>query len=438
MESHPGFYRYFFNTGWMFGEKILRLVAGVFIGAYVARYLGPGQYGEINYVISLVSLFSVLATLGFDTILIRELIRHEHRQEVLLGTAFILRLAAAILVFAGLYVAVKSTPTETVTAQLIAVISAGMILEIFGLIDFFFQSKVMSRYVVWSQVFSLVVISVFRILLVVYKAPLVWFAWVQLVDLFLIAAGLVFFYQRAGFRIFRWRFEMATARELLRDAWPMIFSSLAITVYLRIDQVMIKWMMGDEATGYYGVAVRLSETWNFIAVVVCASLFPAIVRAKQDNEELYLQRMRYLYALMVALSLAVAIPMTFLSGFIVTLLFGAAYQPAGNVLALYIWSGVFTFLGVANGKWIISENLQVFRMTSLVTAAILNVVLNYFLIRKMGLIGAAVSTLVAYSYAGYFSFLLTKKTRVVFIDMTRSFNLFRLVKQLKLIRNVKP
>jgi PST family polysaccharide transporter len=199
---------------------------------------------------------------------------------------------------------------------------------------------------------------------------------------------------------------------------------------MKIDQVMIKWLISDEANGMYGVAVRLSEMWNFIPVAICASFFPAILNAKLKDETLYKERLQKLYDLMVSISVVVAIAMTVLSPFIVRTLFGEQYSDSADILTLYLWSGVFVFLGVANGKWIIAENLQVFRMNSLVAAGILNIILNFIFIRWFGLRGAAISTIISYAFASYFSLLLTRRTRPAFIACTRSFNPFRIIQHL--------
>jgi O-antigen/teichoic acid export membrane protein len=262
--------------------------------------------------------------------------------------------------------------------------------------------------------------------LVLADAPLWCFAVTYVADLFVVALGLLYFYSRGERRLQNWQFEATVARQLIRDSWPLALSALAVTIYLRADQLMIKWMLGNEASGIYGVAVRLCEMWNFIPMAICASVFPAILSAKRASEELYAERLQQLYDLIVFISVGIALVLTLCSGLVVSLLFGEAYGSAGNVLSLYVWSTVFVFLGVANGKWIVSENLQMFRMFSIVIAGIMNVILNYFLIRKMGLNGAALATLVSYSFAGYFSFLLTARTRPVFWSMTRSFNPARL------------
>jgi O-antigen/teichoic acid export membrane protein len=299
----------------------------------------------------------------------------------------------------------------------------------FGLIDYFFQARVLSKFVVWSQMFALICISVFRIILIVNEADLVWFAWSSVLDFFVIGVGLIIFYHKAGFSFKWWKVDHAIVKMLLRQSWPMIFSALAVTIYLRIDQIMVKWMLGDAANGHYGVAVRLAELWNFIPVAICGSVFPAIINARSVSHELYIKRLQRLYDLMVVLSVSIAIAMTLVSGWVIVLLFGDAYSSATSILNWYIWSGVFVFLGVANGKWVVSENLQVFRMVTLIVACVINVVLNYVLIKIIGINGAAISTLVAYAFAGYFGFLFTPKTREMFFTMSESFNPVKVVKR---------
>jgi O-antigen/teichoic acid export membrane protein len=427
--AHPGVRRYFFNTGWVFAEKILRLISGLFIGAYVARYLGPSQYGLLNYAISVVSIMSVLATVGLDSILIRELVKNEKQRDVLMGSAFAIRFCGTLVVLTLLAVINEVTYHDRLTKTLIYIVAGGTIFEMFGLIDFFFQARVLSKFVVWSQMIALICVSIFRIILIVNDAALVWFAWSSVLDFFVIAIGLMVFYHSNGFRMTWWKVDKAIVNMLLRDSWPLIFSALAVTIYLRIDQIMVKWMLGDAANGHYGVAVRLAELWNFIPVAICGSVFPAIINARSVNHELYIKRLQRLYDLMIVLSVSIAIVMTFVSGWIIVLLFGEDYSPATGILNWYIWSGVFVFLGVANGKWVITENLQMFRMVTLIIACVINIILNYVLIRTIGINGAAISTLVAYAFAGYFGFLLTQRTREMFFTMTESFNPFKVIKR---------
>jgi O-antigen/teichoic acid export membrane protein len=415
----------------MFAEKLLRLISGIFVSAYVARYLGPSQYGLLSYVISLVGIFTSISILGLDDILQREIVKDPKKTNSLMGSVFLLRLAAAGIVYTGLVVAVQSNQTDPTTRSLIYIIGLSVVFQVFGIVQYFFQAKVWSKYTVSSQIIALVVASVFRIILVITNAPLVWFAWSTTLDYFILAIGLVVFYTQNVSSIFKWRLNPKLASYLLGVSWPLIFTSLAITIYMRFDQVMVKWMLGNEASGHYGVAVRLSEMWNFIPTAICASLFPALINAKASSEKLYMDRLQNLYDLIIGMGLSIAIAMTFLSGFLVNALFGEEFAPGANILALYIWSSVFTFMGVANGKWIIIENLQKFRMICLIIAGLLNVALTYVFIKLIGLEGAAVATLISYGFANYLFLLVIPKGRPTFVMLTRSLNLFRLLRYLR-------
>ena len=184
---------------------------------------------------------------------------------------------------------------------------------------------------------------------------------------------------------------------------------------MKIDQVMIKEMMNAEAVGQYAAAVRLSEAWYFIPMVIASSLFPAIINAKKQSKELYYARMQKLYDLMVWMAIAIALPMTFLSDWIVALLYGEQYNEAGSVLMIHIWAGIFVFLGVASGKWFLTENLQIFSTINTTIGAIVNILLNYILIKNIGIEGAAWATLISYFIAAYFGLLFFKKTRINFL-----------------------
>lgn len=406
-------------------------MSGLFITAYMARYLGPSQFGLLNYVTSLVSLFSVVATLGLESLVVRELVKDEGKTNQILGTALVLRLMASGIVFFFLVFFATILQEDTLTRNLIYIVAVGIFFETFTVIEFFFQSKVASKYAAWSQMIALAFSSMIRLMFILINAPLEWFAVSYVIDFLVLALSLVWFYNRKIENAFqRWKFNSAMAMQFLVDAWPLILSSLAVTVYMKIGQIMIKLMLGDEASGNYGIAVRLCEMWNFIPTAIAASLFPAILNAKIISETLYLKRCQQLYELMVVIALGIAIPLTFFSDLVVYILFGAAYTEASKIITIYTWSSVFVFLGVANGKWLLTENLMVFRMKILIVTGFLNIILNYIFIRTVGITGAAFSTLISQAFAGYVSLALTRRTRAVFWQLTNSLNIFQLPKRI--------
>ena len=413
--------KYFKNTSWLFGEKILRMVVGLFVGIWVARYLGPEQFGLFSYAKSFVGLFTAIATLGLNGIVVRELVKDESRCDELIGTTFWLKVMGAFGVLLILAIAINFTSNDTYTNTLVFIIASATIFQSFNVVDFYFQSKVMSKFVVYANIISFFLSSIVKIVLILNDAPLIAFAWVVLFDSLVLALGFVyFFFRNSSFKIKNLTFRRETAIDLLRDSWPLILSGIVISIYMKIDQVMIKELLGTNAVGQYAAAVRISEAWYFIPVVIASSLFPAIINAKKQSEELYYERLQRLYDLMVWMAIAIALPTTFMSDWIVELLYGGQYNEAGAVLMIHIWAGVFVFLGVASGKWFMAENLQIFSTINTTIGAVVNIGLNYILIPKIGIEGAAWATLISYFIAAYLCLAFWKKTRINFIYLSKT------------------
>jgi len=424
--SHRGFRRYFANTSWLLGEKVLRMAVGLFVGVWVARYLGPESFGTLNYAQSFVGLFAAISTLGIDSILIRELVADKSRRDVLLGTAFYLKFIGAVTVLLILLLSTNVIDNNTQTTIMIFVIASATIFQSFNVIDFYFQSRVLSRYIVFSNTIGLFLSSLIKVALIVNEAPLVAFAWVILFDSAILAFGFIYFYFKVGKNIKKWQFRKEIALSLLKDCWPLILSGIVVSVYMKIDQVMIKEMLNAEAVGQYAAAVRLSEAWYFIPVAIAGSLFPAILNAKKQSEELYYVRLQRLFNLMTWLAIAIAIPMTFLSDWVTNFLYGDEYSQAGSVLIIHIWTGVFVFLGVASGKWFAAENLQMLSFWRTFAGMLVNVVLNIFIIPIYGIEGAAMTTLSANFVAAFLFDLFNIKTRGIFLMKLRTFMPHRL------------
>ncbi len=388
-----GFRRYFANTSWLMGHRVLSMLVTLFVGVYIARYLGPEQFGLLSYAGSFVALFTALASLGLDSIVIRELVKDPDRRNELLGTAFWLKCGGAVLMWGCIITAVAFTSNDAQTNILIAIIAFAVIFQAFNVIDYNYQAQVKSKYVVFVQIIQLVVSSATKIILVCLSAPLVWFACVFLLDALVIAGGLTIVYMCNRGMLCSWEWHWQIAKKLLRDSWPLILSGIAISVYLRIGQVMIKEMLDAEQVGLYAAAARLSEAWYFIPVAISSSVFPAIINAKKTNEALYYQRLQKLYYLMVLIALTIALPTTFIAPWVIGLLYGSAYLPSAGVLSIHIWTGVFVFLGIASGKWFLAENYINKNLYRTLFGMVINIAANLILIPVYGIVGAAIAAL---------------------------------------------
>ncbi len=243
--SHPGFKKYFANTSWLFAGRIVQMIVGLFVGVYVARHLGPSQFGLLSYAMAFVGLFSVIASLGLDSIVVRELVKTPQKMNELLGTAFFLKIIGAILMFGAIIIGMRFSGNDGFTNLLVIIIAFSYIFQAFSVIDLNFQAAVQSRYVVRAQFVQLIVSSVISLFLIWIGASLLWFAIVGIISAAVLALGLVWNYLQSGGRIFAWKFKLAIAKALLKDSWPLILAGVSVMLYMKIDQIMIKMMLGD-------------------------------------------------------------------------------------------------------------------------------------------------------------------------------------------------
>lgn len=405
-----GFKRYFANTSWLMGYRVLSMLAALFVGIYVARYLGPEQFGLLSYAVSFVGLFTAIATLGIDSILIRNLLKTPEKSPTLLGTACWLKIFGAFVMWFCIFLTIPYMRNDQQTNIMIAFIGFAVIFQALNVIDFYFQAQVKSKYVVLIQVSQLTISSIIKIVFVIISAPLEWFAGVYLLDGVVLAAGLFGLYSVLKGNIKDWKWDYAVAKEMLIDSWPLILSGIAISVYLKIGQVMIKEMLDAKQVGLYAAAARLSEAWYFIPVAVASSVFPAIINAKLNNEDLYYQRLQGLYYLMVIIALLIALPVTFFSTWIISILYGDIFLPAASVLSIHIWTGVFVFMGVASGKWLLAENYMNKNLYRTILGMAVSIVANLMLIPRYGIYGAAVSALMAQASADFLYDIFDKET----------------------------
>lgn len=397
------------NTGWLFFDNILRMGVGLFVGVWMARYLGPDQYGQLSYALAFVALFAPLANVGAESIAVRNIVRDPSHKDQILGSIFMLKLIAASATVGILLVTIfLLRPADRSSQWLVGITAAGMIFQAFDTIDYWFESQVQSKFSVITKNTVFLFSSAGKVVLIFMKAPLVAFAWIGAAEIAFGSIGLVLAYKISGRHIRQWHPTVAAAKDFLRDSWPLILSGIAGMIYLRIDQVMLGEMKGNAEVGIYSVAVRISEVWYFIPRIINSSVLPSIVEAKAISEDVFYDRLQKLYNIMAFTGFLVAIPVTFLSPWIIQLLFGPAYARAGSMLALLVWAGLFVNLGFARSSFLMTMNWTKIHSLTIFIGCIVNVGLNLILIPRYGGMGAVIASCVAYWVAGHGSCFLYK------------------------------
>lgn len=405
------------NAIWLFLDKIIRLGFGLIVGVLVARYLGPGQFGKWNYAIAFVSLISALATLGLDQIVVKHLLENRKEEEVL-GTAFYLRVFGSALstIIVCSYFSFYKKDATLFTIALLTV--GSLFFQSFDVIDLKNQSVLHSRKTVIVKNTVFVIVSIIKLFFVYLKFPLLSFVVIGLIEFIFGAVGMVLYYGLSNF--IKWNFNYSYCKTLLFQAWPLILSGIIIMMYMRIDQIMIGEFLGEKAVGLYSVSTRFTELWYFIPSVFATSFFPKLVEKYNTNKKTYFEVCLKLLKLLFLISFAIAIFFAFFSNLIINFLYGFAYITSVFALQISIWTGIFVFWGVAAGNMLVIENLNKHNLIKSIQGLLINVTLNYILIPKYGINGAAIATLISQFYASYIYYFFFKSTRHIFMLQTKS------------------
>jgi O-antigen/teichoic acid export membrane protein len=428
--EQAAFQKYVKNTGWLLAGKLLSLV----VGFIIARYLGPYAFGDLSFADAFAALFAAVGTLGLDSFIIREIIQHPDKRDEILGTSLVMRLAAnAVLIPLAIltYLAFRqlsTNETEVSLALLIALCSSAALFKSFNIIDSYFQSQVASKYVVQVQNACLVLSTGVKIALIYNHAPVFYFAGALVFDSAILALGLLFIYKRKHLHLHTWTFNWARAKSLIQQSWPLILTAVMISIYMKIDQVMLK-SAGSKIVGIYSAAARISESWYFIPVAIVTSVFPAIIHARKTDIDRYHKRLQNLYDLLVAISLPVAILVSIFANQIIHILYGNPYQGAGLLLSIHIWSGIFVFLGSASSQFLLAEGFTLISFSRTAFGALVNVVLNLWLIPIYGALGASIATLIAYASSTFF-ILAIPHTRAQGLSMLKSLFLISIIQKI--------
>jgi O-antigen/teichoic acid export membrane protein len=399
--NSAGVRKYASNTAWLLCEQLLRGVVGVVIGIYVTRSLGPTAFGAYSYVIALVAIFTTSGRLGLDNLAVRELVRYPEKTSFILGTAFWLMLGAGAAFYAMLILTFSFSQSSDGYSTFVAIAGLMLLFQPFIVIDSYFQSIVRVRAVAVCRISALVSSNAAKFWCAYKHSPLVIFFVIATFE----QAVLAFAYCYVG-RVnkvprFITSFSFERARFLLSESWPLMITALAVVLYMKMDQMIIKQILGEREVGVYSAAVRIYELWIAMPYLLTVSLMPAIVRAKSADSDLYRNRLIYLFRFVFWGSAAVVGAVCIFARPIIEISYGASFSGAATVLAVVMWTAVWSAMGSVSARYFVIEGMQRKVAVRTVIAAAINLVLNLALIPRIGILGAAVATLISTFISNY-------------------------------------
>lgn len=418
------------NASWIIGIQIVKSLLGLVISMLTARFLGPSNFGLINYAASIVAFVTPIMYLGLNGVLVQEIVNTPEKEGEILGTSVTMTFLSSLLCVVGVIsfaAAVNRGERETVIVC--ALYSTLLIFQSLELLNYWFQAKLLSKYASGVALFAYAVISGYKIYLLAAHKSIYWFALSNALDYMIIVIGLFIVYKRLGGG--RLRFNLSTARRLWGKSRYYIVSNMMIAIFAQTDRIMLKLMINDAATGYYSAAVACAGMTGFVFTAIIDSFRPLIFDDKKTDEIRYEKDMCRLYGIIIYLSLLQSLVITLFSGLIIKILYGAAYSASINALKLIVWYTTFSYLGSVRNIWILAENRQKYLWIINLSGALANVALNYILIPITGIMGAALASLVTQIFTNVIIGFIIRPIRYSNTLMLRALNPKEMTKAIK-------
>lgn len=381
------------NAVWIIGIRIIQSIVALLINMLTARYLGPSNFGLITYAASLVAFVLPIMQLGFSNVLVQEIVNDPDTEGAIIGTSITLSLISSVCCIIGIAsFAFVANPNEPTTVLVCFLYSLILLFQACDHIEFWYQANLVSKYTSIISLVSYVVVSAYKVFLLVTAKSVYWFALSNALDYALISIGGIALYRKLGGQKLSFSWELG--KRVFSRSKHYILSSMMVTVFAQTDKIMIKMMINEAATGYYGAAVACAGMTSFVFSAIIDSFRPSIFEGLKEGNNAFGHRLTMLYSIVIYLSLLQSIFMTILSKWIVHILYGSAYSPAIGALQIVVWYSTFSYLGSVRNIWILANNMQKHLWKINMSGAMANVVLNAILIPIMGINGAAVASLI--------------------------------------------
>lgn len=409
------------NVLWLLGDRGWRLILNIAVLGVLARHLGVEEFGRLNYAASLAAIFAALASLGLEGLVVRELVRRPEDWRTLLGTAAGLRLAGGVLAVLVVGLAALGNRDGHALAVLAMLVACGFVPQALEVTDLWFQKEIQSRYTALARGVAALLGAGVKLKLVQMNAPLTWFAAALGLDLAMAATALAWTYKKRGGRISEWSFCRTTAQQLLRESAPLIGAGLLVAVYLRVEQVLVRELLGDGAAGVYFAAARLAEQWLVLPGLLVTSVYPLLVGSQSGDPSNHAGQMQQLFDALTLLGLLIALCVAAFGPWLLPLIFGEKYRAAVPVLMVLAWTAPVIFNGAARAQYFLLENLTFYHVPSALIGIAVNVAVGLWALPRFGPVGAAASALGGYVCSAFVTSWLFPPLRTCARLQTRAF-----------------
>lgn len=407
------------NTIYLLFEKIVRLIGSFIIFSEIAKYLGPSQFGLYNYSLAIFAVLLTITNYGIHGLLVKHLCLFDKKEaNRYLGSAFLLKFLIGLFCFVFILCFYPVLFDSPLKGKLTSIICIGLIFHSFSVIECWFEANVQNKIISIIKTIFFIFYLFIIIGAIQVNISLITLCYLYVLEMVLRSIALIISYQKSGRNIFHFTADLKIIKDLIKNGLPLLLSSIAGVIYLKIDQVMIGEMLNNVELGYYSGAVRFSEAIYFIPWITTNALFPLIIQKRALGKKNYLKEFRKLSSFFFYTSLLISLFIYCISYYLVWFFLGENYLESVAVIKIHAWSIVFISLRALVNKWFILEGMYNKLFVLELIGGSLNIILNLYFIPQLGIIGAAITSLISYSLISYFGLLFFKDSRRVFYIFT--------------------
>lgn len=427
------------NASWIIGCRIIQSVLGLFVGMLTARYLGPSNYGIINYAAAIVAFVTPIMQLGFRNTMVHEIINKPEREGKTVGTALIFNLMSAVVCIAGIAIFVLiANKGEKETIIVCILYSLGLLFQAIEMIQYWFQAKLLSKYHSLVSIVAYVVVSAYKIYLLASGKNIYWFALSQALDFLIISVLLVLIYTKKSKQ--RLSFSFSVGSSMLSVCKHYIVSGIMVATFGYVGSIVLKFFMDSKAVGIYSAAVTCNSVTGFVYNAIIDSARPSILESRAAGREDYENKLITLYSVVTFIAFMQSVAMCVLGKYIVDILYGNAYTASVLPLKIICWQNVFSYMGTVRNIWILAEGKQKYLWIINLCGAAFSIGLNIVLVIFFNIVGAAIATVATQLFTnvilGFIIRPISKNNRILFSSFNPKyligyFKSFKVKKQIK-------
>lgn len=421
------------NASWIIVCRVAQSLLNLVVSMIMARYLGPSNYGVISYAASLVAFAVPIVQLGLNNIIVHEVVDKPDKEGETMGTTLGLTIVSSLLgVITITAISFFINYGERDTIIICALYSISLIFQMTEMIHYWYQAKLMSKYVALASLFSRVIVSLYKIYLILSAKSVFWFAIVHGLDYLIISFILFFTYKKMRAQKLTFSFEMA--KHLIAQGKHFVIPGIMVSIFSQTDKIMLKHMIGDASSGYYTAAVTCAGMTVFVFSAVIESCRPVIFANKKTNKRKYEDSIVNMYSVVIYMALVQSVVFTVGADLIVNILYGTEFLPTVPILRIITWHSAFSYIGSANIAWMLAEDKHKYLWIINLSGVIVNIFGNCMLIPIYGECGAALASLGTQFFINYLLYFIIKPFREnarLLLKGTNPMTLVHLIKLLK-------